>query len=173
MAVRQPKTQQYRQDQQIVLALLNGSTQAEAAARHGVSERTVRRALKRWKESRPKSLDLSDPLEQLADQLHFLQVAKEDLAEIRCDPASSERTTIAAIAAQLKVQREHTDLMIATGLLPSAGDEDMPLERFSASFFQWCRRRGSADESPPLPPEVIEFLHHLLEDWSAAEKRRS
>ena len=109
--------------------------QRELMARYGVSERTVRRAIKRSETTW--SLPHAPPLTQHLDDLWArLVAANEDLALARI-AAHNPRTQVAALRRQLDVMAEQRQILAA---LRGGAGQSVSLERIHEKLLAAARR---------------------------------
>ena len=105
------RAEQIERDLSIALDVATSSlTQADIAARYGVGERTVRRALKRVAQ---RGVPGGPPrLEMTRTTLVRLQAAIEEIA-LLCDQAADPETRLAAIRLQAGLMAQQVDLELA------------------------------------------------------------
>jgi len=121
------RERQFRRDVAIWIESLSGVRQAEIADRHGIGQRTVRRAIERVNR-----LEQGEPNDHARGRLdeYWLQLEAsiEDLAKIRLR-GGNLRTQLAAIEKQSELMKERARISMELSLMESnavtstSGDE--------------------------------------------------
>lgn len=106
---------QAHRDLLIALESLTGRSQSAIAERYGISERTVRRAVKRAKQ-RGGAFPTGTSFGHLSEHWVQLAAAIEDLALVRT-AATNPRTSVAAIRAQAALLIERWRILVSLGLV--------------------------------------------------------
>lgn len=115
-AMTAPAGGRRQRDAAIVADRARGMRPALIAQRNGVTERTVRRVLAAWRESRP-ILGRVDPVAEIAATLAAYEQAAEDLAALAED-ASQDAVKLGAIVRRVELVEHRLSLMRAVGLVP-------------------------------------------------------
>lgn len=166
MAKKLPVAQQQQRDQRMAFEYARGSSPERIAAIHNVSERTVRRALARWRKQAPE-LTAPDPIDAFRDQRLRFEAAISELGEMR-NPKSPDRVDglakTEAIRLQMRVMQQIWDLDTAMGFLPAA-DWNSPASREAVgrSYKRWLRQQLGEKEG--WEDDVIGLLEQLFVRW--------
>jgi hypothetical protein len=107
-----------RRDLLISIEALAGRTHTQIADRHGVCERTVRRAIGRAREASP-APSSDRGVEELHKYWLRLEQSIEDLGFTRLE-APTARSKVAAIDTQTSLMKERLAALIALGIIPAA-----------------------------------------------------
>jgi hypothetical protein len=159
VAKRLPAEDQEKRDRRIAFESVRGLSVPHIALRHGVSQRTVHRALGRWWEHFP-SLFEADAVKEVELELARSYAAIEELAELR-GRGNPGLVRIRAIRAQMRIMKDIWELRQAMGLLPDFGSRQSRLH-FAGDFWAWIRRRLEKEQG--WSHDHVEFLHFLIED---------
>lgn len=109
-----------RRDLCMTVESASGSSHQQIAQRHGVSTKTVQRAIMRARGA-GSDVGSDSPGGLLSDHWLKLEQAKEDLALARIG-AANDRTRVAATRLQTALMREQWNMLLQLGLVPSTRD---------------------------------------------------
>lgn len=153
------RREQVQRDHRLAAEAAAGASQAELARRFNISERTVRRALGKVRESGGAA-----SFDRLADRHQQLEVAIEDLAYART-AAGNPRTRVAAIRLQAQLMKDQALLALDEGLRwPNGRARD---DAVRAEFSSALLALATSDEVDPGTQRWLEEATNRLQ----AERR--
>lgn len=155
------RNEQALRDQQIAVERGLGDSENAVAERHGMTTRTVRRAVRRAELNRSPVFD--DPVDLTLDHVASLEKAISDLALVRMRHGVSPKTEVAAIRQQLQAMSQRREFLIAIGIIPTnraSSAEHRAL--YAGQIAHWMR---DAARNWGMDSDAEEWISAAINDW--------